>query len=157
LNWTSWTIIFFLPVYWFFELGTCSGVVVLFNYNQFIFNFFIIIQFFGSNAKSNKLFWFNFFIFNFPITNIFIDFFLKKKLYVGLPQTRELVFMRDRIKKMAVSFSTPTFFFLHPHNFVNSETDPHNFGIWKCATDSSIRKWIMLHSGWGGVPEAKFA
>jgi len=36
-----------------------------------------------------------------------------------------------------------------PHNFVNSETDPHNFRIWECDTDSSIRKWIMLHSGWG--------
>ena len=49
----------------------------------------------------------------------------------------------------AVSSCTLTFFFLHPHNFVNSETDLHNFGIWECVTDSSIQKWIMLHSGWG--------
>ena len=57
---------------------------------------------------------------------------------------------------MAVSSCTPIFFFLHPHNFVNSETNLHNFGIWECVTDSSIWKWIMLYSGWEGIPEAKF-
>ena len=56
----------------------------------------------------------------------------------------------------AVSSCTPTVFFVHPHNFVNSETDLQNFGIWECATDSSIRKWIMLHSRWGVLQKKSF-
>ena len=56
----------------------------------------------------------------------------------------------------AISSCILTFFFLHPHNFVNSETGIHmlfEFRIWECAMDSSIREvnhvtfWIRGCSG----------
>ena len=44
----------------------------------------------------------------------------------------------------------PYIFLPAPHNFVNSEINLHNFEIWECVMDSSIRKWIMSHLGCSG-------
>jgi len=72
---------FFLPIY-------CESIILFyFVWMTMLVEPLILIEQNISNAKGNKYIWLNFFIFNFSITNIFIEFLKQKKktLYAGCP------------------------------------------------------------------------
>jgi len=85
-----------------------------------------------------------------------------KKIYGDVGKKLSLchLFYNLRYFILAVSSYTPTFFILHPHNFVNFEIDLHmllNSGSGSALWIHQSRSESCCFPDEWGVPEAKFA